>query len=69
MTPPTASGIVKGRPGLENSLEAEASGHIGPCDDLIECITVPMLEDLDMENTTDLTTNGAIGRGRRCATH
>ncbi len=60
MTPPTASGIVKGRLGLENSLE---------------CITVPMLEDLplvdgrDMEDTTDLTTNGAIGRGRRCATH
>ncbi|KAF8330614.1 hypothetical protein F5887DRAFT_923021 [Amanita rubescens] len=31
-----------------STAEAEASGHIGPCDDLIGCITVPMLEDLPL---------------------
>ena len=60
VTPPTASGVVKGRPGSEISLDIRlprlrhlAVSVPGTACDLIACITAPMVEDLHLDGSRE----------------
>ena len=60
LTPPTASGVVKGRPGSEISLDIRlprlrhlAVSVPGTACDLIGCITAPMVEDLHLDGSRE----------------
>ncbi|KAF8347372.1 hypothetical protein F5887DRAFT_1172457 [Amanita rubescens] len=60
VTPPTASGVVKGRPGSEISLDIRlprlrhlAVSVPGTACDLMGCITAPMVEDLHLDGSRE----------------